>query len=319
MMKVGSKWVGGELDFFDKTSGSSVFKIMQSGILAPSYDYAKTYFVDGNTNNTVQDGASWATAFDNLAEALVASHAYIGNSTYRAWAKRNVIYVVGDALDEDLTKLAQKTDVIGLGTCDGFGPGARIRGNHVIDTGAYIGCRLINLAFLDYDATGTILTLVNQNAAVQLLGCDFLSGTATVVGLLATAVTDLIVRGCRFLGSWTSSFSTAAISLGAGSGNRTLIEDNTISNTHATGVGILVNGSRTGAGSWIRRNYLDTTAMAIDENSNTFKVVDNRIIVGTAKAAETSVDINVALAANNIVTGSDGTISIPACNFGAQS
>ena len=117
----------------------------------PNPSGGKDYFVDGNTQNTIQDGATWATAFDTLAEALAASHARIGTAAYRSWAVRNRIFVVGDALVEDLTALAQKTDVIGVGQCDGFGPGARIQGNHVIGTTSYAGCRLINLAFLYRD------------------------------------------------------------------------------------------------------------------------------------------------------------------------
>ncbi len=276
------------------------------------------YFVDGNSGSDGNTGKSWEDAFATLAKACTVSHADIARGSDR-WARRNTIFVAGDALTEDLTALAQKTDIIGVGTCDGFGPGARIKGNHVIDSTSYAGCRLINLAFIDNDATGTILTIPTQQSGIQILGCDFLSGTATVIGVLATASSDLIIKGCRFLGSWTSSFSTAAISIGAGTGHRNYIEDNYIENTHATGVGILVNASRVGAGSWIRGNNLSTTAMAIDENSDTFNVVDNRCVVGTAKAADTSVDIPAAKSVNNIITGSDGTISVPSCNYGAQS
>lgn len=292
---------------------------MQSGINLLPLDVkeGQEYFVDGNSGGAGRDGKSWDTALSTLTEALALSHANIAANS-RGWASRNRIYCKGDALTEDLVKLADKTDIIGVGSCDGFGPGARLLGNHVI-SGAYIGCRFINMALKDNDATGTIMTLATAQGATQFINSYFLSGTATVTGLLATAVTDLRVIGCEFQGSWASSFSTAAISLATGSGNRTIIQNNIIGNTHATGNGILVNAGRTGAGSWILNNYFKTTAMAIDENSDTFAVVGNRIVTLTAKAAGTSVDIPGALSLDNLVIGSDGAISIPAINFGAQS
>lgn len=279
---------------------------------------AGVFFCDCNTGSDSNDGKSWDTAFATVTAGLAACHEYQSTAGNRAWARRSKLFIAGDTFEEDLTKLAEKTDVIGVGQCDGFF-GARIKGNHVIGSTAYAGCRFFNVSFLDNDATGTILTIPTQQSGIVLQDCVFLSGTATVVGVLSTASTDLLIRRCKFHGSWTSSFSTAAISLAAGSANRTIIEDCYIENQHASGVGILVNASRTGAGSWIRNNQLFTTAMAIDENSDTFAVVNNTCVVGTAKAAGTSVDIPTAKSANNIVTGSDGTIAVPACNYGAQS
>lgn len=297
----------------------NAFWAMQAGVNALPLDIVQgeTFYVEGNAGSDAANGKTWATAFKTLTVALAASHANIAAGS-RGWASRNTIYCKGDSLTEDLTKLADKTDVVGVGSCDGFGPGARLLGNHVI-SGAYIGCRFINMALKDDDTTGTIMTLVTAQGATQFIGCDFLTGTATVRGLLATAVTDLRVHGCRFLGSWASSFSTACLSLGAGSGNRTFITNNVFNNTHATGVGVLVDIARSGAGSWLADNKFATTAMAIDENSDTFAVVGNRIVVGTVKAAETSVDIPAALSLDNLIVGSNGAISVPSINFGAQS
>jgi hypothetical protein len=312
--KIGSSWrtpgYEGMLNFYRKDTGASIFTVTESGPIFPNPSGGMDYYVDGNTVNTVQDGISWATAFDTLAEALAASHARIGTAAYRSWAVRNRIFVVGDALTEDLTKLAQKTDVIGLGQCDGFGPGARILGNHVIDSTDYMGCRLINLAFKDNDATGTILTIPTAQSGIQIINCDILTGTATVTGILMTASTDFRVQGCRFFSSWTSSFSTAAISIATGSSNRCIIEDNTIGNTHATGVGILVNAGRTGGNSYIRRNDISTTGITINEASSTFFVIDNRMVSGGAFGATSHV-VAAAKSAGNIVTGSDKTGTVP--------
>jgi len=279
---------------------------------------AGVYFVEGNSGNDGNSGTSWDEAFKTVAKGLAACHSFQSTSANKAWARRSKLFIIGDYFEEDLTALAEKTDVIGCGQCDGFF-GARIKGNHVIGATKYSGCRFFNIAFHDNDATGTIMTIPTAQSGIVFDSCVFLSGTATVTALLMTASTDFQVRNCKFHGSWVSSFSTAAISIATGSSNRCIIEGNTIENQHATGVGILVNAGRTGAGSFIRGNHLYTTAMAIDENSNTFACIDNRIIVGTAKAADTSVDISAVLSVNNLVTGSDGTISVPPCNYGAQS
>lgn len=267
------------------------------------------YFVDGNFGLDTNDGSSWDKPFKTLAYALAVSHADIARGSDR-WARRNTIYACGDAFEEDLTALAQKTDLVGMGTCDGFGPGCRITGNHVIGSTNYAGFRFLNVALKDNDATGTILTIPTAQSGIQLIGCDILTGTATVVGILMTASTDFRVAGCRFLSSWTSSFSTAAISIATGSSNRCYIEGNTIKNTHASGVGILVNSGRTGGDSFIRKNHICTTALTIDDNSDTFFIIENMLVSGGTVGAN-SYDINSAKAAGNILTGSDKTITLP--------
>ena len=165
------------------------------------------YYVDGNTNNTVRDGASWATAYATLTPAMAASHANIALSANRAWARRNRIFCIGDNITENLTTLAQKTDIIGVGQADGQQPGCRLEGNHVI-AGTFPGCRFINMQFIASGAGATIMTLVTGQGAAQFIGCRFLVGATCVVGLKATAVTDLVVQDCEFDGTWvTGGFS----------------------------------------------------------------------------------------------------------------
>jgi len=268
----------------------------------------KTWFVDGNLGSDGYEGTEREKPFKSLAKALAVSHADIGNSAQRHWARRNTIHIFGDSLTEDLTALAQKTDIIGWGTCDGLGP-ARIYGNHVIANTSYPGCRFFNVAFADADALGTIFTATSYQAGLEFHGCDFLaaSGGTTAIGLLATAVTALKVKGCRFLGSWGSAtgFSTAAISLGAGAGLNTIIDNNFIENPHATGQGIIVNASRSGGGSYISRNYLQTVGgIPIDDDSDTFMVIDNRWITNIDCATYTAgFDFNLKLASGNLQTG----------------
>ena len=79
------------------------------------------WFVDNNGGSDSNDGLSWETAFKTLTYAMGISHADIANSKTGhglGWAARNTLYCRGDTIDEDLTTLAQKTDIIGVGSCD---------------------------------------------------------------------------------------------------------------------------------------------------------------------------------------------------------
>lgn len=309
---IGSTWnasgLEGDLTFYDKIGGGNVLTIARDMAYLNDQRYAVTYYVDGNTTNTTLDGKTWATAFDSIADGLAAADDFMGLAANRAWAKRARVYVVGDALEEDLTALAEKTDVIGLGQCDGFF-GARIKGNHVIGSTSYAGCRLFNLSFLDADAGGVILTIPTQQSGIELHGCTFLpanvSSTPTTVGLLVTASAYFRAYNCEFAGEWDSGFSTAAISLGAGTGHGTVIDNCRISNTHATGLGITVNASRAGSNSWISNNFLKTVGgIPVDDNSDTFMVVNNRWITNIDCATYTAgFDINLLLASGNLQTG----------------
>ena len=87
------------------------------GLYSPGVS-GEIYFVDGNKSDDSGDGTTWATAYKYLATGLAASHAQISATANRAWARRNRVYVCGDAIEENLTKFAEKTDVIGVGSCN---------------------------------------------------------------------------------------------------------------------------------------------------------------------------------------------------------
>ena len=270
---------------------------------------APDFYVDNNSTNTVNDGATWATAFLTLTPAMAAAAAYIASGGKAA--RRPRIFVAGDSLTEDLTTLAPKTDIIGVGQCDGFGPGARILGNHVIGAGAYPGTRFFNLAFKDNDATGTIFTVPGTTSNLEFHNCDFLSGTASVVAVKLTGVTDAWIQACRFIGSWVSSWSTAALSL-LGACHRLRVEYNHFGNTHATGVGALIDAGFTANGfARFERNIFNTTAMAYNDAAAAVSAINNVFIVGTAKAVNTSIVYSAAKSAGNLITGSDGAIHAP--------
>jgi len=265
------------------------------------------FWVEGNSGRDAGSGKDLDHAFKSLEYACARSHHDIGQRS--RWARRNTIYVYGDALTEDLTALAQKTDIVGLGQCDGFHRGARLKGNHVIGTTKYSGCRLFNLEFLDDDAGGTTLTIPTEQSGIKLISCDFLGGPTTAVGLLITASAFFGMYGCRFLGSWNAGWSTACIDIGTGGGHGMEIIGNQIVNIHATGEAINVHASREGDDSFIKDNLIVAGQMTIDDDSDTFYVVNNNIISrGAATGASAFadvIDINAARAARNHLTASN--------------
>jgi len=69
--------------------------------------YTENYYVDGNVSATGDGSEEYP--FSTLAEASAASHAAIALSASRHWARRNAIWVCGDALTEDLVALLSGT------------------------------------------------------------------------------------------------------------------------------------------------------------------------------------------------------------------
>jgi len=186
--------------------------------------YNVTYYVDGNAGLDTNNGLTWATAFKTLAVAMAASHANIAlNST--GWAARNRIFYKADVTDDDdgenLVLLAQKTDVIGVGSTD-WRAKPQLLGNHVIpNTAETHGCRFINMSFIAPAAGGDIFTLTDQHG-IAFIGCSFRgnSTTAATAAIIATACVDLQIIKCDF----TGAFSDAVIELGAGQADGLLID-----------------------------------------------------------------------------------------------
>lgn len=247
------------------------------------------YYVDGNGGSDGNDGRSWSKAYKTLAFALAVSHANIALTN--KWAQRNTIYIIGDAFVEDLTKLAQKTDIVGCGSYNHHQQ-AGVTGNHVIDGTSYMGCRFINVQF--NAAAGVIMTIPATMSGMSFLNCTFDSGAAATTGILATQTEQMTIKGCRF----TGQFSTAAISLGAGASNRMLIEDNII---ESGAIGILINASFTCANSQaiIQRNTFAVVTLVVDDNSSKVMIVNNQGRTDAAKEIATVLDCNVLFCANN--------------------
>lgn len=240
---------------------------------------AKTvYFVDGNCGLDTQTGiGGWDNAKKTLASALAASHADIASGSY-GWAARNVIYVRGDTLTEDLVKLADKTDVIGVGSYDHRSmPG--IMGNHV-PVGTFMGTRFFNICFRSPATGGDIFTIPATVTGLSFIGCQFDGASATKAtgAIVITTSESFTVRDCVF----TGAFSDAVIELAGTEFNSLMIRDNIIqgANEGIEAKSTVTTSIRAG---YILNNTINTTAICINDASGKLYVHGNRCITGNAQ------------------------------------
>jgi hypothetical protein len=286
-----------------------------SGELANS-GYYKTYYVDGNAGVNTNSGLSWDQAYKTLAVAMAASHASIAASS-KGWAARNRIFFKADASAETLTKFAQKTDIIGVGSMD-WRSKACLQGNHTIsDAVSYMGCRFINVEFKGPTATGgDIITMTSQHG-IQFIGCSFRgnSTTAATAAIIATACVDLKVLGCEF----TGAYSDAVIELGAGQADGFHVEDCFIQGAN---VGIDIPATVTYAANkcgLIKNNVISSTLECIKDALGTTFVINNRLRTAANKGTAMAGCIVCGLTyaqdnrcttgdANNVVYPAQGTI-----------
>jgi len=261
----------------------------------------KVYYVDGNAGDDDHDGSSWDLAMKTLAVALAASHANIAASS-RGWAARNTIYCKGDALVEDLVLLADKTDVVGVGSCNA-NPYCRLTGNHVIPTGSGMGCHFYNMEFW---GDGGIIFKNTSNGGLEFHNCRFVANAAETIGLQLVKPDYVKVIGCKFLPKWNTGvmFSTAAIDIPAGNATECEIVDCLIYGS----VGIAIYNSTFYACS-LRGNTIYATTLTVDENSDDWLVVNNHLISAAIMAS--GFDCELPLMCGNILTGSDGTRTLP--------
>ena len=267
------------------------------------------FYCDGNVVSS-GNGLGWLSAFKTLTEGLVAAHAYMSTSGNRAWAHRATVYCVGDSFTEDLVILAEKSDVIGVGSADSLKK-PQLIGNHVPVTTNTWGCRFINWQFSEADA-GVMWTLTSVSAGINFIGCDFsVRGAIATHGILMTALgyANVIIEDCYF-DAFPSGFTTGAIVIGAGLGDKIIIRNNSIN----ADKGVIINASYTNvAGTCvIDNNTFHTTGIAIDDNSD-LAIYTNNMIISTADNATIGniVDANLKLGAGNIVTGDTDTQSHP--------
>ena len=282
--------------------------MLEMGRAFGGYPAGDIFYVDGNMENDDGDGKSWATAFALLSTAMAASHADIAVSADREWASRNVIYVRSDEITEDITTLAQKTDIIGVGSNGAFGY-AKVTGAWVVpSTTSYPGCHFYNMQFVD-DGAGGALFDVDGQAGLEFHGCYFQCGATDTVALKVSECSGLRVVGNRFGEHGSGDFwSVAAIQIDEDTDGFAEVEIcyNII---ESDAIGIDWNETTDGHTSKIYGNFIRCATYAIDEECGTLLIYDNTMIT-TARRYQ-AIDFNVALASNNTLTHSAGTVKIP--------
>jgi hypothetical protein len=254
------------------------------------------YYVENNYGLDTNDGASWESPFKTLAKAITVSNAYIA-ANHHGWAARNRILYRADEETADLVAYPSKCDVIGVGS-DGQHPMAGIIGNHA-PVNVYTACRFFNVRFVT-KAAGIICSHISTSSGTEYIGCKFdADGAAHATqAILGTAHTYLKVNGCRFQGP----FSTGYIGLGTGNASGLEIVGNEMFDSAAEGIEIAA-GTTSTPGGIIRDNFVSTTTVGIHDASDLFFIINNRIVTAAAGAFATSIIVNLAKSAGNIVTG----------------
>jgi hypothetical protein len=290
----------GSLDFYGKSTGSSVLTITPEGIVFPNPYGGQDYFVDGNVSATGTTGTSWGDAFLTLAEAITASNTSIALTANRWWARRNRIFVCGDQeIDEDLTILPEKCDVIGVGY--DIYPFPRVLGNHVIaatrpTAGSANGCRFINMGFYDTDGTADVFAVPAGCHGLSFLGCTFIPKTGGSAGkaLEITDCASVRIIDCDIVisaGDTTNIFAEGISIEGTASIHDLQIRGNRIYATQAIAI---ANGNT--YGNWITDNYIYATALTIKDSSGHCLIVNNRLISAA----------NSTITGAGVITSADG-------------
>ncbi len=262
------------------------------------------FYVDGNVVSS-GNGLGWLSAVKTLAEGLAMAHAYESTGGNRAWAHRATVYCCGDSLNEDLVILAERTDIIGVGTsnmhnrCD-------LIGAHVPVTTNCFGSCWYNMRFQNESAT-TLWTLTAVSNGIKFIGCTFAAPSfAAPVAINAVAVGNLEVNGCD-CAAQPHMFSQAFVALGTGDATNTIIRNNLIS--AATGILIAASTTETSAGGiYIDNNVFHVNGKIVQDASNLARVTRNRGTTATSEADPGHMwDGNAARWCDNIFTGSGGT------------
>lgn len=269
---------------------------------------AKTvYHVDNNNGNDSNAGTSWDDAIKTLSIALAKSHADIAVNA-KGWAARNVIFFKGDqdadADGENLVLLAQKTDIVGVGTTSCFLQPTLV-GAHVPISATGIGVRFINMRFKAPAAGGTIFTLNSTQRGIEFINCTFdaTNTAAATSAIIATAVWFLKVKGCQFVGP----FAGTVISIATGNAQGLEVTDNYIEGA-ANGVSLATGVTSSPNHMLAARNIMRVGGIGINDTDQTLlQIVDNRVTTTAAKGVGGAGAIvgNEYLAMGNKISASD--------------
>lgn len=271
--------------------------------------FGTIYYVDGNVSASGGDGLTWETAMQSLTTAMAASHANIAVSAQRNWAARNTIYVRCDAITEDQTTMAQKTDIVGVGSHNSYAQATLIGTWAIADTTSYMGCRFYNLQFYD-DGAGGVLWDVDTQSGIEFHECIFHQNSTDTIGLLLEECINVEVDNCRFTWTNQNGWSTAAIQVVQDTDTATGIRiTNNIIMSNAIGIDW---NETANVDCWIIGNYIRSGTMLIDtDDSTNVNVLNNVGSTALAEADGTSYDFNILYAAGNVFTGSDETNTAP--------
>lgn len=263
------------------------------------------WYVDGNMSDNNGDGKSWKTAFQLLSTALAASHADIAVSADREWASRNTIWVRADGITEDLTALAQKTDVRGVGSDDAFEKALLTGTITIADTTQYIGCHFYGFIFQD-DGAGGVLHDIDTQSGLEYHNCWFRANATDTIGLQVEECQNIVVNNCEFSDQGTNGgFSASAIKV---VNDTDAVWNYRITNNYIRSAGIGLDWDETvSEGCIVANNIFDTTGRWIDDEGDDILVIQNMAITAVDTGTWTAgFDLNLAKAAGNIQTGSGG-------------
>ncbi len=261
---------------------------------------AGTYYVDLNV--AASGAGSPDHPFATVAEAITASNTSIGLSSNRWWARRNKIFVCGDGIDEDLTVLPEKCDIIGCGS--DLVPYPRIIGHHTIAV-AKVGVRFINMGFTA-DGTGDLFVIPAGCHGLQFLGGHMQPSAAGNTKALEITDSALVrIEGVEIYQNpaayGTGIFAVGIAIEGTASNHQTVIRDCYINATE----GIDVVASAPAYDSRIEKCIIHAVLLTIDDNSDQFHVINNRLITDADIDSDpaTAIDCKVEFASGNIITG----------------
>ena len=263
-----------------------------------------SFYVDGNAGVDTYDGLSWAKAVKTIAKGIELVDNDI--AVHDHWDRHNSLYINGGTYTEDLVRIPEKTDIIGVGSTD-WRTKARIEG-HCIPATAMNGCRFINMCF--YVATAhPAFTAIASCHGISFINCDFETNASGTYGISITSCADYHIEGCRFYNvGGGRGFTAGIILLGSGANYNGRI----LNNWFFTGIGIDIDVG--GLGTLIADNYFHCTTFGIDDEAKLATIINNRIV--SVDVIANAWDWTELESAGNIVTGSDDAHNVPDVTVG---
>ncbi len=277
-------------------------------LLAPGELYGQEYFVDGLNGNSGNDGLSWATALDTIANGVTAVDTYraiTGNAN-----KRCRLYIGGGGYTETVTALPNSCDIIGCGTSAGYP--TYCSGAWTIAT-RNTGCRIYNLRFTHNTSTA-VFSLTDNSWYGGLYNCIFYAGGANNYAVSLTGSCYYTIDNCQFIGNvpytraiyltgttgWHNSYITNCMIAANTTGiyitnnlncSQSVIQYNIFTAMAGSGGGQLDEGiyTLTSFGPMIIKNWISAAAAIVDAGGSIANyTIDNWIVEAETGATETA-------------------------------